>query len=175
MTFATELSRREWRPAVDRVMAAVKQDPDRLPELVDTLRHEREGVVMRGAMALADIGRAHPDWLRPYHTEMIALLRQDPIDATNRCLFRYFAELPLEDIDPAVEGDLLDLAFTRGSNPNRKVTIRIWGLQIVMNYTARYPELREELREVIEGQMETAPAGFRSRGGKILRALREAG
>ena len=98
-------------------------------------------------------------------------MRTDPIDATNRCLLRYFAELPLELIDPIVEGDLLDIAFSRGSNPNRTVTIRIWGLQIVANYCARYPELKDELRGVIEEQLDTAPPGFRSRGQKILAGL----
>lgn len=174
MDYAKQLGGREWRSAVDRVIKHIEKDPARLPDLVATLRHEKEGVVMRAAMALADIGRAHPGWLRPYHQEMIRLLRADPIDATNRCLFRYFAELPFEDIDPAIEGDLLDVAFARGSNPHRTVTIRIWGLQIVANYAERYPELKDELRGVIEGQIDTAPAGFKSRGGKILAALREA-
>ena len=173
MTFVQELSNREWRPAVDRIIAAVTARPERLPELVATLRHPRDGVVMRGAMALADLGRAQPALLVPYHRELVDLLQSDPIDATNRCLFRYFAELPLADVDPAVEGELLDLAFRRGSDPQSSVTIRIWGLQIVANYCARYPELRDELRGVIEEQMPTAPAGFRSRGRKILAAIAE--
>ena len=171
MTLTALLHQKAWRPAIDQVVALVEAAPYRLPELLTALQHESDQVVMRGAMALADLGRAHPDWLRPYHRELIALLRRDPIDATNRCLFRYFSELPLTEIDPVIEGDLLDLAFARGSDPQRTVTIRIWGLQIVANFCERYPELRDELRGVIEEQLDTAPPGFKSRGRKILRAL----
>ena len=171
MNFAAELSHRSWRPAVDRVVATVLEEPARLPELIVTLADGREGVVMRGAMALADLGRAAPDLLVPHHRALVAALDPDPIDAVNRCLFRYFAELPLDRIDPGVEGPLLDLAFRRGADPRRSVTIRIWGLQIVANYCGRYPELADELRAVVTQQLDGAPAGFRSRGRRILRQL----
>ena len=172
MDFAKILGEREWRPAVDRVIAAVEARRDRLPDLLALLDHEHTGTVMRAAMALADLGRAHPDWLRPHHAELLAALTPDPIDATNRCLLRYFAELPLADIDPDIEGELLDLAFARGSDIRKTVTIRMWGLQIVANYCERYPELKDELRQTIEDQLETSSAGFRSRGRKMLAGLR---
>ena len=102
MTLTELLHQKAWRPAVDQAITLVEADRTLLTELLGFLRHESAQVVMRGSMAVADLGRAHPEWLRPHHRELIALLRRDPIDATNRCLFRYFAELPLDDIDPAI-------------------------------------------------------------------------
>lgn len=156
------------RDNADLILDYLYAHPDRVAELMDAFLEDEYRVVQRAAMVVGDLGRAHPDWLQTYHSAMVAAANEAKHPAVRRNVLRYFSELPLPQINEATEGPLLDLAFRLTESPTEAVAIRVHAMQIVFNFCAKYPELKNELRDAIEGGMEDGSAGFRSRGGKIL-------
>ncbi|MEL7163351.1 MAG: hypothetical protein AAFN92_21520 [Bacteroidota bacterium] len=172
MNLREQLLREHSRPNADLILAYVLKDKRRTAKLMDLFLDDEYRVGQRAAMVVGDLGRLEPTWLRPYHARMIAAADAGKHDAIKRNVMRYFSELPLEELSEENAGNLLDVAFRLFESPTEAVAIRVFSMQIVANFTEEYPELKDELRAVIELTIaEGTTPGFRSRGTKILRKL----
>lgn len=139
---------------------------------MDIFLGEEYRPAQRGAQVVGDLGRAKPNWLQAYHGRMIAAADNPLHDAIKRNVMRYFSELPLSALSEEDAGNLLDVAFRLFESPHEAIAIRVFSMQVVANFTEQYPELKDELRGVIEITIaEGTTPGFRSRGTKILRRL----
>lgn len=107
--------------------------------------------------------------LNPY-VERLILNLQDPNlhDAIKRNTVRVLQDV---EIPEKLHGMMAEIAFTYLQNPTEAIAIKVFSMTIVYNLTKKYPELKEELRFILEEQMPFQSAGFRSRAGKILRDL----
>jgi len=123
-------------------------------------------------MVVEDLGRTHPELLKPYHSDMLVASDAYLHPSVPRNVMRFFSELPLAEIGKADQGALLDQAFRLTAGPAEPVGIRVFAMTVIANFCERYPELKEELRGIIELTIaEGTTPGFRSRGEKILRTL----
>lgn len=173
MNIAEQLAVMHSRANADKVLDYVLADRRRVRPLLDAFAHEDLKIAQRAGMVVGDLGRARPDWYLPYHTELIdhAVAFRHP--AMPRNVLRYFSELPLDKVTEEDQGPLLDVAFRYTADPEVPVGIRVFAMTIVQHFCVPYPELREELRGVIElalAEGQVTP-GFVSRGRKVLAAL----
>jgi len=160
------------RANADLVLNYVLADKRRVSVLMDVFLSQVYRESQRSAMVVGDLGRLKPKWLQPYHSAMIAAAGDQNHDAITRNVMRYFSELPVAELGEAAAGELLDLAFRLFESPHQAIAIRVFSMQVVYNFTELYPELKDELRAVIEITIaEGTTPGFRSRGTKILRKL----
>ena len=160
------------RANADLVLAFVLAKQARLPKLMDAFFSGEKDVMNRAAMVVGDLGRKKPDWLLPYHARLITYADAYPHPAVPRNVLRYFSELPLGKVKEEDQGPLLDVAFRLTAGPEIPVGIRVFGMTIVAAFCVPYPELRDELRGIIELTIaEGTTPGFWSRGGKVLRWL----
>jgi hypothetical protein len=104
------------------------------------------------------------------HVERLILNLQNPNlhDAIKRNTVRVLQDI---EIPEKLHGTMAEIAFTYLQNPTEAIAIKVFSMTIVYNLTKKYPELKEELRFILEEQMPFQSAGFRSRAGKILRDL----
>jgi hypothetical protein len=51
--------------------------------------------------------------------------------------------------------------------------VKVFGMTVLANLCEKLPELKNELRIIIEDQMPYGSAGFKSRGSKILKKLQQ--
>jgi hypothetical protein len=65
----------------------------------------------------------------------------------------------------------MDICFTYIADPQEKVAVKAFSLTILENLSHQYPEIRNELKLIIEERWEHETAAFRSRAKKILKAL----
>ena len=130
-------------------------------------------LVKRAAMVLGDLGRARPDWLLPYHGRMLRLAAESPDPAIPRAVTRYFSELPLAKVTEEDQGALLEASFHYLNDPEATVTMKVFSMTTLGNFAALHPELKDEVRGLIERQVEEGEhtAGFYSRARKVLAAL----
>ena len=56
-------------------------------------------------------------------------------------------------------------------SPETPIAVKAFSLSILSNLSADYPEIRSELRLIIEQQWEHATPAFRSRARKILKSM----
>ncbi len=66
---------------------------------------------------------------------------------------------------------MADSCFTFLSDPKEPIAVKVFSMSVLANITKKQPELRDELRIVIEDQLPYSTPAFKSRGGKILKEL----
>jgi hypothetical protein len=68
-------------------------------------------------------------------------------------------------------GRVMSLCFDFVADPETPIAVKAFSLTILSNLSKDYPEIRGELKLIIEGQWEQATPAFRSRARTILKAL----
>ena len=107
--------------------------------------------------------------LTPYLEKLILNLRNDNLkDATKRNTVRVLQDVKIPE---NMHGILTDICFQYLQNPSEAIAIKVFSMTIIRNLTKQYPELKEELKFILEEQIPFQSAGFRSRAGKILKNL----
>ncbi len=74
-------------------------------------------------------------------------------------------------IPDTIESEVLELAFFWISDPNTKVAVKAHALYTCENFCKKYPELKEEFREILLNEMPRNSVGFTSRAKRILKRL----
>lgn len=172
MNYPNQLLKEHSRANADLVLNHVLKDKKRVDALMAAFLKGEYRVVQRSAMVVGDLGRKKPNWLKEWHDRMIAAADPAPHPSVSRNVMRYFSELPLSTINEKDQGPLLDLAFRLTEDQTEAVAIRVFAMTVVFNFCALYPELKDELRGIIELTIaEGTTPGFRSRGRKILQLL----
>jgi hypothetical protein len=170
MDFRAILTDQYSKASITRIVAYVSAHPEHTPDLLAIFLGDDPLLVQRSAWAIGDLGRSRPDLLVPYHAALLAACRRAVHPAVVRNVIRYFSEAP--ELPEAIHGELADRCFRQLADPKAPVAIRVFSMTVLQRLTETYPELAHELRVLIEEEMPRASAGFRSRGNKVLRALR---
>jgi hypothetical protein len=107
--------------------------------------------------------------LTPYLEKLILNLQNENLkDATKRNTVRVLQDVKIPE---NLHGILANICFQYLQNPSEAIAIKVFSMTIIHNLTKEYPEVKEELRFILEEQMPFQSAGFRSRAGKILKNL----
>ncbi|OAV44159.1 hypothetical protein [Lewinella sp. 4G2] len=164
------------RANADVILEWLEADETRTPLLMDVINDpdpKMAKVRQRACMVLGDLGRKHPNWLLPYHANLLELAATATHPALPRAVTRYFSELPVEQVSEVNQGVLLDLSFRFLADGDVPVAIRVFSMSTLAAFAALYPELKDELRGLIQVELEegTASPGFRNRGLKVLGGL----
>jgi hypothetical protein len=170
MNFKKALTEEHSKALALQITAAVLKSPERLGELWDIITQEAPPLPQRASWALDTISEKAPHLFEPYVETAVSLMQQPVHNAIHRnvakVLLRF--ELP-EDL----QGPMYDICLNKLMNPNEKVAVQVHCMSIAYNIASDIPELKSELAEVIESGMEYGSAGYRSRGKKLLKKLKE--
>ncbi|MEO1628084.1 MAG: hypothetical protein AAFV25_23245 [Bacteroidota bacterium] len=152
-----------------RIVNYIGRDQSRFDQLMHLFLTDEARITQRAAWALSHCADRQPALFRSHLEAMIDNLQQEGLhDAIKRNSLRILA---MQDIPEELQGSLANLCFDHLADPQEKVAIRIYAMQVLYNFCKVEPDLAGELRILIEEHMEHGSAGFRSRGRRILRAL----
>lgn len=84
--------------------------------------------------------------------------------ASLRMLCRY-------EIDINFCGELVNASFEWLSASKTPIAVKVHAMQLLYNFTIQEPDLKNELKIIIEEQMPIGSAGFKARGKHILNLL----
>lgn len=144
-------------------------DPERFSVLIRHMLEDEYRISQRAAWVVTHVLERHPHLVRPHLERMVHHLRNpDQHDAVRRNTLR---ALQYVDLPEALWGEVADIGFQYLADPNEPVAVRIFAMSVVWNICRNVPELKQELKLIIEDQWDHATAGFRSRGRKILREI----
>jgi len=137
-------------------------------ELIELFLGDEQRVKQRAAWILSHCEDDHP-WLIEKHIETLLLNLKRPVsDPVKRNTLRV---LRYVDIPEDLMGIAAELCFKFLHSGKEPVAIKVHAMDILYKIVRFFPELKDELRFVIEDQMPYGSAGFKNRGGKILKAL----
>ncbi|WP_186753843.1 hypothetical protein [Echinicola salinicaeni] len=151
------------------IVKYVGYDKSRFSNLFGVFVRGPYRISQRAAHPIALIIEQYPKLLSPYFPEIIGLLKRDDIhDAVKRNIFRM---LQSQKVPGKYEGEVLDLAFSFLVDRKQAIAIRVFAMQVVFNLSAKYPEIRADLKMVLEDMLPYGSPGFKNRAKKILSKL----
>lgn len=169
MDIKVALLKEHSKTQAQKIAVWAGQSDDNFKELFDVFINGDYRLNQRAAWPLGMMGKKYPERITPYLGKLINNLTKPNLhDAVKRNTIRL-----LQDIEAPEEymGTLADVCFDYLANPKEAVAIKVFSMSVLHNITKHYPDMKNELKMLIEGQLDTESAAFRSRGSKILKAL----
>jgi hypothetical protein len=151
------------------VAAYASKSVSNFRELMDCFLSNEYRLAQRAAWAVSYTAKTNSELLIPYIPTLVQQLNKTGVhNAVIRNSLRVLQEL---EIPAEVHGELMNSCFSFIENPATPIAFKAFSLTILHRLTLLYPELKNELKLIIEDRMDEETAAFRSRGRKILKAL----
>jgi hypothetical protein len=164
-----------------RLFRWVGHDADRLEILMEIFLNEPPSeplpkgrgyqyiFTQRSSWAVRYVGEKSPEIMSPWLPVLVARLRRPNLhDAIKRNTLNVFEPL---DFPETLDEDLADLCFGYLADPKEAIAIRCASMTILKKICGRIPELKSELRLLLEEHLEHGSAGIRSRAKRILKEI----
>ena len=169
MDLREQLLREHSKTNCLKVVKWVGNSPDRFRELIDLFLKDEYRVVQLAAWPVSYVAEAHPELIRKHLPRLIKnLARTDTHPAVRRNTIRLFQHI---DIPKKFQGQVMHLCFEYISDPQEKAAVKAFSLTVLENLAELYPEIKPELKTIIEERWNTETPAFRSRAKKILKKL----
>ncbi len=155
--------------AKDRLIVRyIEENPAQFAELVKLFFAGSYRITQRAAGIINYCVEKNPGRIQPYLARMVAFCKGDVHNAVKRNTVRILQFVPISE---ELEGEVLDWCFILLGNPGEAVAIKAFAMTVAANLCQKYPELRPELRMLIEDRMPYESPAFTSRGRKVLEKI----
>jgi len=135
-------------------------------ELMKCFTADDYKLAQRAAWSVSWAARKNPGMMLPYIKELVAVLKKKNVhDAVIRNAVRVLQDI---EIPGKFQGEVMDACFQFVESPTTPVAVKAFSLTILSNLLKTYPEIKSELKLIIEERWEQETAAFRSRAKKIL-------
>lgn len=170
MDLRTEILKGHSKEHAGKIARWIGNNPARLAQLIDLFLHDEYRVVQRAAWIINLVAEKHSALVMPHLPAMIARTQEPGIPvAVKRNVVRILQHVTIPE---ALHGDVMNICFDFLADVKETVAVRCFSMTVLGNLAKNYPEIKQELRMVIEDQLEAGcTAGFRSRAVKTLKAI----
>jgi hypothetical protein len=157
------------RAQADKIVQWIGNDQRRFDQLFKLFQQGEYRVVQHAAWPLSYAVQKNPGLLKKHYTAFIRKLGQPGLhDAVRRNSVRILQDI---DIPPKFHGAVMNACFAFLLDPLEKPAVKAFSLTVLQKLAMIYPDIGNELKVIIDDQWPTAPASFRSRANKVLKAL----
>lgn len=139
-------------------------------ELIQCFLSDDWRLTQRASWSLSMAAKQKPELLGPHIGTLVSQLqRTDVHDAVVRNTVRILEGIAIPE---QYQGEVMDACFNFILDRKTAIAIKAFSLTILFNLSKIYPEIKKELRIIIEENMDFETAAFRARGRKILEKIR---
>lgn len=168
MNIRNELGKGHSKVLTDRIIKHIGADAKRFKELVDIFLAGPHQITQRAAWPLSYCVRNHPELLEKNYKSILGILTKPGIhDGVKRNIMRL---LQFVDIPKRYQGEVIEHCF-RLMDPKEPIAVRVFSMTVLANLTKQHPDLKTELKLIIEDQLPFGSAAYISRSKKILKQL----
>jgi hypothetical protein len=162
-TLLTEHSKAQ----TNKIIKWIGNDQKRFDELFDLFLNDEYRVVQRAAWPLSYCVISHPQLIKKHFARLVKNMKKPGLgDSVKRNTVRLLQHIQIRG---KFLGDIMNTCFDYLIDPKEKVAVKAFSLTILDNLSKQYPEIRQELKTIIEDRWDTETAAFRSRAKKILK------
>ncbi len=152
-----------------RIVKWIGSDQQRFNKLFDLFLNDEYRVVQRAAWPLSYAVQSHPELIKNNFARLIQNVKKPTVpDAVKRNTVRLLQDVA---IPKKFQGDIMNLCFDYILSPTEKPAVKAFSLTILENLSKQYPEIKQELKTVIEDRWDYETASFKARAKKILKGL----
>lgn len=151
-----------------KVATYIGADDQRFAGLMDLFLHASYRVTQRAARVVDHCVAAHPALIQPYLSVLSQQLSKPVHDTLKRNVLRLLQDIPLPE---ALWGEVADSCFGFLTDANTAIAIKVFSMTVLLQIVRQVPDLKHELKLVLEEQLPYGSAGFVNRAQKVLKAL----
>jgi hypothetical protein len=152
-----------------KVVKWIGNDQQRFNELLKLFLSDEYRVVQHAAWPLSYTVQAHPSLIKAHYGKLVKNLGRPGLpDAVKRNTVRIFQDLAVPE---RFRGELMNTCFGFIESMTEKPAIKAFSLTVLYNLSKQYPDIRPELKAIIEDRWDYESAAFKSRGRKILKLI----
>ena len=153
----------------NKIVNWIGDSQQRFDELFDLFLHDEYRVVQRAAWPLSYAVISHSQLIKKHFAKLIKNLRQPGLhDSVKRNTIRLLQGIA---IPKRFHGEVMNLCFEYIASNNEPVAAKAFSLTVLQNLSKEYPEIRQELKTIIEDRWDYESVAFKSRAKKILKKL----
>ncbi len=158
------------RKNTDYIIHIIGDNQEYFDEILSLALLNKYPLSHRAAWVLEGCSANYPKLVQPHLGIIIEGLPAYNHPGTRRNILKI---LMRSSIPEEYEGFIADLCFEWVGSPIQPVATKVFCMEILANMLRKYPELKEELRAVIESQFELNSAAFKSKGRKVLKTIQK--
>ena len=152
-----------------RIVKWIGSDPLRFDQLVTIFLKDEYVAVQRAGWPLSDIVKNHPGLVQKHLKKILTYAKKpghhESVKRNTVRLLQYI------DIPEKFHGDVMNLCFDAIITPEEKPAVKAFSLSVLQKLSRQYPDIKQELKTIIEDRWDFETAAFHSRARKILREI----
>jgi hypothetical protein len=153
----------------NKILKWIGSDQQRFDQLFDLFINDKPLVTQRAGWPLSYAASAHPELIQKHLGKLLKNLAKPNLhNAIKRNSIRLLQDISIPE---RFHGDVMNTCFDYITDPQEKPAIKAFSLSVLQNLSRQYPDIRNELKLVIESQWNNETAAFRSRAKKILKEI----
>lgn len=169
MDLRATILERHSKSQTDKIVKWIGNDQKRFDELFNLFLNDEYRVVQRAAWPMSYCVINHPQLIQKHFSKLLRNLKKPGIhDSVKRNTVRLLEHI---SIPGKFHGEIMDVCFNYINDPQEKVAIKAFSLTVLQNLCRQYPEIKQELKTIIEDRWDYETVAFRSRAKKILAEL----
>lgn len=138
-------------------------------ELMQCFLSNEYRLAQRAAWSVSWAARKKPELIQPYIKDLVAQLQRTDVHAA--VIRNSVRILEAIEIPKAFHGEVMNSCFAFIESYSSPIAIKAFSLTTLFNLSKIYPEIKDELKLIIEDRWENETAAFKSRGRNILKAI----
>ena len=143
--------------------------PKNFKQLMQCFLANEYRLAQRAAWSVCWAAKKNPAIIQPYIKVLVTQLeRKDVHAAVIRNSVRILENI---EIPEPLHGEVMNACFNFIETPTTPIAIKAFSLTTLYNLSKYYPEIKQELKLIIEDRLDNETAAFKSRGRKILKYL----
>jgi hypothetical protein len=156
-------------PQISRIVKWIGTDQKRFDQLFKLFIGKGDLLVQRAAWVLSHAALKQPELVQKHLSKIIKNLQKPGLhDTVKRNSVRILQRVSIPE---KLHGLIMDICFAYIADPKEKPAIKAFSLTVLENLSKHYPEIKSELKLIIEERWEHETAAVRSRARKILKKL----
>jgi len=156
------------RENADLLVSFIKDDKDKFSVLMKMVFGEDKILSQRASWVMTGSIEKYPQLANPY-LDMLIDFMEHPITGFHISVFRHIVRsFQYIEIPEDYHGRMIDIAFCFVMDRKEAIAIRAYAITILENFVRLYPELKDELIQVLKLEMDYTTAAFKSRARKII-------
>ena len=167
MLLRNQILQEHTKANCNKIIEWVGNDPSRFNELFNLFLHDEYRVTQRAAWPMSCCAIRHPEFMKNNFGKLLKNLKRPGMhDAVKRNTVRLLQDI---SIPKKYQGEIMSLCFDYISSPTEQIAVKAFSLTVLQNLSKSYPEIKQELKAVIEDRWDYETAAFKSRAKKILK------
>jgi len=169
MNLRQEILKEHSKAQCTKIVNWVGNSQQRFDELFDLFLEEEYRVTQRAGWPMSYCVITNPSFIKNHWKKLIDNLKKTDLhDAVKRNSIRFLQDM---EIPEKYQGELMDICFKYLESPTEALAVKVFSMTVLGNLAKLYPEIKTELKLLIEEQLPNQSAGFKARAKKVLKQI----